>query len=307
VGAPYPTLNDVCAYRDDEAWAVGEGGAIYAYDGTTWTPENSWTAVNLYGVSVDDNGVCWAVGASTICSNHGLVDGWTNWPSPVTAFLNAVEAISGGNVWIVGSEGTALHCQASNTYVLHVDSVDLQGVSAASWNDIWAVGRRAIFYCNGSSWADQSYISDNDLLDVAATDMEHIWAVGANGAIVFGQGRIPQAEMVLNGSTFNAGSTFTATFKLNESITRQFIAYAVIFMPGGGMINARPLNGPLKPIGSAPGLQAPFETLLIYLPSVPPTAPKGDYEIVAAFFDPAQPIHGRQDAFLEASATFTVQ
>jgi uncharacterized repeat protein (TIGR03803 family) len=116
----------------------------------------------------------------------------------------------------------------------------------------------------------------------------------------------PPAEIILNGTSFSAGAPFSATFQLNESIMRSFTAYAVLILPNGAMLNALTLDTPLAPVVSnRSGLAAPFSYPLINM-TIPAGAPTGDYELLAAFFDPGRPITGRGDAFLEASGTFTI-
>jgi hypothetical protein len=118
---------------------------------------------------------------------------------------------------------------------------------------------------------------------------------------------VPRAEILLNGGTFGAGSQFQATFQLNGSITQPFTAYAVVILPNGSMLNCLGLNRPLKPVvRNMPGLEAPFSYPLINR-NIPGGAPVGEYEVVAAFFDPSKPIRSRADAFFEASSKFTIQ
>jgi hypothetical protein len=112
---------------------------------------------------------------------------------------------------------------------------------------------------------------------------------------------------VLNGTSFKAGEQLVATFKLNEPIEKLFTVYAVLVMPNGRMLNARTLNTPLKPVAkNVRRLDAGF-TYKILSTTIPRGAPKGHYEIVVAFFDATKPFHGRSDAFLEASAKFSIQ
>jgi hypothetical protein len=111
----------------------------------------------------------------------------------------------------------------------------------------------------------------------------------------------------LNGSAFITGDSLTATFRLNQSITRPFTVFAVIMLPNGQMLNARTLNAPLEPLAShVPRLNAPFRFGLIAM-FIPSGAPKGEYEIAVVFFDALKPYRGRVDAFLDASAKFTIQ
>jgi hypothetical protein len=118
---------------------------------------------------------------------------------------------------------------------------------------------------------------------------------------------MPPAEIVLNGVSFSLGDSFTATFKLNESIARPFTAFAVIILPSGAMLNAITLDSSLKPVATGvSGLKVPFSYPLLSI-NIPFDAPKGTYELVVAFFDSAKPVTGRFDAFLDVSKTFTIQ
>lgn len=118
---------------------------------------------------------------------------------------------------------------------------------------------------------------------------------------------VPRVEVLLNGDIFGAGSQFQATFQLNGSIAQPFTAYAVVILPNGSMLNALTLKAPIQPVvANMQGLDAPFSYPLINR-NIPGGAPKGEYEIVAAFFDPSKPIHSRADAFLDVKAKFTIQ
>lgn len=114
---------------------------------------------------------------------------------------------------------------------------------------------------------------------------------------------LPPEEIVLNAVSFGKGETLTAEFVLRRDIARPFVAYAAIVLPDSSMVDAATL-GPVRPVAAfMPALGAPFSHTLISRP-VPPGAPAGRYEIVAAFFDPYTPVTDRRDAFLEASAAF---
>jgi outer membrane protein assembly factor BamB len=117
---------------------------------------------------------------------------------------------------------------------------------------------------------------------------------------------LPRAENVLNGTTFRAGDFFEARFILHESIERPFTAFAVIIIPGGKMLNARTLSAPLAPVvTNGRRLTSPLSYPLLST-TIHRCAPAGPYELVTAFFDPSRPIRSRADAFLEASAHFTI-
>jgi len=85
-----------------------------------------------------------------------------------------------------------------------------------------------------------------------------------------------------------------------------FDAYAVVVMPDGSMLDMMTLSPNIKPVATnVPGLPAGFTYPLLSV-AVPPGAPKGEYELLVAFFDPNTKITGRQDAFLQVSSKFTI-
>jgi hypothetical protein len=72
------------------------------------------------------------------------------------------------------------------------------------------------------------------------------------------------------------------------------------------MVNASDLKTALRPlVVNYPGLEMPFSYSFMSV-KIPKKWPKGSYEAVTAFFDPSKPITGRGDAFLDASARFSV-
>ena len=143
-------------------------------------------------------------------------------------------------------------------------------------------------------------------------------SVGADSVLldyVVGSTPVTQATIELNAESFGVGQAVTATFMLKQSITQPFTAFAAIFLPGGTVldvltfadISSDPLIIPAA--ANIPSLDAPFAFPLLEAVEVPPGAPPDTYEIVVSFFDPAtlddQTV--LDDAFLEASKTFTIQ
>ncbi len=59
-------LPGVSALDESHVWAVGHGGTILFYDGSSWSPQASGTTDNLWGVSAVDESHVWAVGHGEI-------------------------------------------------------------------------------------------------------------------------------------------------------------------------------------------------------------------------------------------------
>ena len=117
---------------------------------------------------------------------------------------------------------------------------------------------------------------------------------------------VPPAQIINNDAWFKHEDSLQSTFQLNEAISREFTAFAVVVLPDGTMLNALTLDAPPKAVVTAyPGLPAGFSYPLIKT-YIPGGAPLGGYEVLAGFFDPTKPITGRGDAFLLASGPFTI-
>ncbi len=59
-------LRGVSAVDETHVWAVGAGGTILFYDGTSWTAQASGTTDDLWGVSALDESHVWTVGHGEI-------------------------------------------------------------------------------------------------------------------------------------------------------------------------------------------------------------------------------------------------
>ena len=116
---PRPILNGVTLVSQNDAWAVGEGGGIYHWNGTDWRRV----------------------------------------ASPTTSTLNAVSMVSATDGWAVGEHGTILHWNGAvwQTYAAAPAVDRLHAVAMLSATDGWAVETRARFFVgmgwHGRRWA----------------------------------------------------------------------------------------------------------------------------------------------------------
>ena len=164
------------------------------------------------------------------------------------------------------------------------------GIAALSDGSAFVTGG---FWCAGHFGPGEA--GETTLVSAGGTDIfiaKYVWAT---------------AQLNLNGSLFARVDLFSATFQLNKSVTQPFTVYAVVILPNGSMIDALTFGPNVKPVASnARQLDPPFSYPLLSL-NLPANAPLGQYEVVAAFFDPNKPIKGRRSAFLDVSAKFTIR
>jgi hypothetical protein len=219
-------LYSVAAGSASNAWTVGAffNGTNWQtlaehWNGSTWkqvtTPSPGAGHDNfLQGVTVVSASNVWAVGYydnGTV--RRSLVEHWngTSWkvaasPNPggasASVTLVGVAAVSGHNIWAVGSDtGQTLILHWNGSTWRRVASPtpnglgDLQGVAAPSSTSVWAVGasyngiatQTLVEHWNGSSWQavpspdPAGSASDSRLPGVAAISGSSVWAVGFAG------------------------------------------------------------------------------------------------------------------------------
>ncbi len=91
------------------AYAVGSGGAIYRYAGGVWTPQVSGIGVALYGVAFVNANYGFAVGANgTICRTRNGGATWVPLVSGVNVTLRGIKIISPRVAYCLGDNGVVL-------------------------------------------------------------------------------------------------------------------------------------------------------------------------------------------------------
>src|SRR5689334_4746419 len=102
------TLNKVWAGSPTEVFAVGVGGRIRHYDGSSWATQSSGTTANLMGVWGASPTEVFAVGlGGTIRHFDGTA--WTAQASGTTGLLFGVWGTSGSDVFAVGTPTIIRH------------------------------------------------------------------------------------------------------------------------------------------------------------------------------------------------------
>lgn len=108
LGAWMPILEDIWGSAPDDVFAVGDGGTIIYYDGTSWTPMTSGTNNQLFGVWGSSSADVYAVGEmGTILHYDGAA--WNPEAPLTTKTLCAVWGSGPKDVYFVGLDGVILH------------------------------------------------------------------------------------------------------------------------------------------------------------------------------------------------------
>lgn len=101
-----PSLQSVWGTAVDDVFAVGEGGVILHYDGSSWSPQASGTAADLFEVSGSSSTDVYAVGRGSLVLHYDGTD-WTPVDVGVLAevFFGVWVSPDGNSVYIVGTDG----------------------------------------------------------------------------------------------------------------------------------------------------------------------------------------------------------
>jgi hypothetical protein len=150
-------LYGVWGTSGSNAFAVGLGGTILRYNGTSWTTMNSGTAEGLYdvwGAATDD---VFAVGSNgTILHYDGV--SWSPMTSGVSVLLYRVWGSGPDDVFAVGETGTIVHWDGVSWSTMTSGTTEiLVGVWGTALDDVFAVGLTGtILHYDGFSWFGQT-------------------------------------------------------------------------------------------------------------------------------------------------------
>ncbi len=110
-------LRAIAASADDDVWAVGDGGAAWHFDGSSWARIETGVTANLADVWAAGRDAAWAVGGDVALRWDGSA--WTRLALPASIALARVHGRNRDDVWAVGQA-------AARAYVLHWDGATLR-------------------------------------------------------------------------------------------------------------------------------------------------------------------------------------
>lgn len=146
------TLEAVWGSSPTDVWAVGYGGAIVHFDGTSWSIEPSPTRSTLYAISGTDASNVWAVGEAGVVL-HWEGTRWVSIDGGTTRDLRAVQALQSGHVWVVGAEEVR-RFDGTRWSVLTPIETPISNIQllARSDSDVWLASTQHVQHWNGSAW-----------------------------------------------------------------------------------------------------------------------------------------------------------
>jgi hypothetical protein len=216
------TLYSVWQDTPSDIYAVGTGGSVVHYDGSTWTtvpagisggqalysvfgfgPADIWTVGT--GYTGHYNGTAWSTVAapggtyygvwgsgstnvyavgSGIIRNPGT--GWVSETDPSTATLRAVWGSDASDIWAVGDGGTILFNPGTGTWAAQASCTtkNLRSVWGSSATNVYAVGAGgAACHYDGTSWTTVSVGTTLYLEAVGGSSATDVWVASPLGTM----------------------------------------------------------------------------------------------------------------------------
>ena len=188
-----PNLAAIQPAGGGKAWAVGESGAIFYWDGARRLRVASPTGETLNGLAVLSRTDAWAVGLKgTVLHWNGI--SWQQVDTGDTTDLGAVAALAPDDVWVAGQDGIIRHWNGSAWQTVPSGTDDtLLSLSMPSATDGWAVGGRAdmqqgllssvILHWDGHAWSKVFSPAEKPLMSVSMVSPTLGWAAGLDGLL----------------------------------------------------------------------------------------------------------------------------
>ena len=219
-----------------DAWAVGDSGQIWHFDGTSWKGPISpapATTNNLLSIQLVSTSEGWIVGqASTILHSTNLGSGnvWTAVTGPLQTGtgtgidLHSVSFPGSGNGWAVGTQGVILQTSnsgcgqvpspcwgGSSSIVQSTTGQSLNAVFELGTSDAWAGGSFdttsntfALIHWDGTKWHRASVTATpTNVMGIYMSGSGDGWAVGAD------TGTSNAVAIHWDGNTWTQGSMTT--------------------------------------------------------------------------------------------------
>jgi photosystem II stability/assembly factor-like uncharacterized protein len=186
VGSPAKEdLFSVFMVTPSDGWAVGEGGMILHYTGSSWSTVTSPTIYGLQSVFMVSASEGWAVGVNGLVL-HYSGGSWITATSPTGEYLQSVFMVSASEGWAVGDGGTILHYSGGSWITATSPTIyGLQSVFMVSASEGWAVGQSGtILHYSGGSWTTFTSPTTEWLVSLFMVSASDGWAVGLHGTII---------------------------------------------------------------------------------------------------------------------------
>ncbi len=193
------TLNAMWGSSSQSLWIVGDGGAIYHWNGTNWTATPSGTISDINGVwGTGDGSSVWAVGdAGVVVSWDEAAGAWSSAEFPFVSNLTGIKGFSADEVFVSGYGGLFAWDGVEWTVVELPENVALRSVWGSTPQDLWLVGEEGmVFHGGGNTW-EVVETGVTSTLNTVGSDGTSVWIAGEGGLLMKHEGGSFVADAVL--------------------------------------------------------------------------------------------------------------
>jgi len=176
-----PDLLDVWSTSATNAWAVGEFGFVYRWNGSAWSRQSTPTTTTLnavWGASASD---AFAGGENgTMLRFNG--SSWTAMTFPSTATISAVWGSSASDVYAVTATGEIVRFNGSTWSITATAPFPLWGVYGLPSGEVYVSGENGtVMRFNGSGWTSMAPATNGTLVGLWGSSSSNLLSVGVDG------------------------------------------------------------------------------------------------------------------------------
>jgi len=168
----------------NEAWVVGDAGAMQRYTGGAWMPQTTGSTKLLRAVSGTAQGYFAAGQGGALLRSVGTAV--LSFTASASLDFAGISAVGASEAYAVGDLGALYRFDGSGWQKVNTGTGStLRGVWAAGPDDVWAVGDAgAVIHVKAGAATAMASGTTQNLLTVWGTSATDIWAAGAAGAVV---------------------------------------------------------------------------------------------------------------------------
>jgi len=165
------TLFAVDALNENFAFAVGDNGVIFYYNGSEWTQETSPTTSDINDVEIISQTDIWAVG-SDIYHYDGI-----NWSVAYeSSTCYSIDVVSANDIYVGSSSGKIYHYDGSAWSSTTINASRIIDLQMDATDSGWAIDYNGkIFYYNGFGWSLQENASNSLITSFTVFNSSDIW------------------------------------------------------------------------------------------------------------------------------------
>jgi photosystem II stability/assembly factor-like uncharacterized protein len=208
-------LKDVFFVNENLGWVVGDNGAIFKYDGTDWTDETPAGTIGMFNTIDMLSETMGYVGGVDMMLYTYDGSAWTAGETLV-APINDLAFLNADFGFAVGDDGMIEMFDAGTWTDQTSGTKDFYAVSILSTTNVWTVGKSGkVFNYNGAEWIEAETSNNKDMYCLNMFNTSSGYALGKGGVLT-----------IFNGTDWQTSTSMQANSVLGISMVGG-VGYAV--------------------------------------------------------------------------------